>query len=117
MSDIAFPEYRYACVSTSHITEQDNLLLGAVAERYENRVATVPHTVHSYIYGYWIYVGNLDPNTVTAEEIENELEGIRDAGYSEAFVALLREVGGAGRTFLRLDADGDVIDGLETFCW
>ena len=39
------------------------------------------------------------------------------ASFSQAFIDLLTKFHELGYRFLRLDRDGDVLDGLQTFAW
>jgi hypothetical protein len=84
--------------STAHITIQDNTLLQG---------ADTPANV-TYTYGYYIYVG-YDLESLQAEATQQ--------GFSAAFVALLALPRKYDCTWLKLDADGTIMDNVPTFDW
>lgn len=83
-------------VSTAHIKWEDNELLSCESQ---------PHLiVKHYPEGFFInVVGELDPSACLY--------------YSEAFKNLLTLAKENGCTYLQLDGDGPLIEGLPTFEW
>ena len=88
-------------VSTAHITKQDHDILEAI----KPDTGTQADVLFASIDGGWIvHLGCVDQND------------LMDAGFSGQFVILLQIFFDAGYKFLRLDADGDVLN-LPTSNW
>lgn len=91
----------YIDASNAHITERDNELLGGPN----------PHLiVYGYKHGWFLPL----PGEETFEEL---IDQVREQGYSEDMIALLRHCRAAGASLLRLDSDGYEIDGLNQNDW
>lgn len=103
--------HKYADVSTCHITKKDAEIL----ERFADDVPLLfthnpPFTVAKYAEGFFIPLGS--GNWANEAEHDSLSEGL-----SEEFANLLHHVVEQGAFVLRLDADGDKVDGLPTFDW
>lgn len=88
-------------VNNSHITKQDHDILELPS------IIGVNFLTASLECGWIVSLGVVD---------HEGLEGLVAAGFSEQFVNLLQIFSDAGYRFLRLDADGDVLN-LPTFDW
>lgn len=102
-------------MSTGHVTKEDMDLLGddAMAEiDQDGPGATVP--VGVYKYGAILFVLHYHDEP---EEQEQYLKEVRDAGYSEAVVTLIKLAWSLDVDMIRLDRDGEFYDGLPTFEW
>lgn len=91
-------------VSTGNITQSDNELLEKASE---NCIAGL--TVYTTSYFHLVY---LDKNVST--------DNLLMAGFSEAFVKLFafaNKAEGMSLSYLKLDRDGDELEGFETFDW
>jgi hypothetical protein len=109
MRKIKFTEIqRFAVVTTGHITLEDSKILAMAAKR-DQGTAVLP-IVFDYPYGWFVHVP-------PAGGLEAEMERNKKCGLSEAYRRLIRECCEQGIHFLRLDQDGDTIDGLEYFDW
>lgn len=96
-------------LSTSHITGTDNSLL-------EGRVDPMVGTWFPLTYiggddvGYMVHV--------TTEDIgEDELQYLKDMGYSPAIAGIQEFAKSHGCDYIRLDPDGPVEEALDTFEW
>lgn len=96
---------KYLDCTTGHITKKDDLLLQA-----EYRAADGPVSVGRYLYGMIIFLP-------FKEEIEDELKKIKEWGYSDDFISLIKYASSKETTLLILDRDGQVIDGLNVNDW
>jgi hypothetical protein len=94
--------YKYADISTAHITPQDNDLLGKMA--YTNIIPEI--VVYDYEYGYFVPVPS-----------DNNEEQLRKVGFSEAFLSLLKRCRQEKIMLIRIDKDAPEADDLETFEW
>jgi hypothetical protein len=84
-------------VCTSHITEPDHDLLECAEDH-------VPDLMFANLECGWIInLGSVDPAELSS--------------FSQAFIDLLTKFHQLGYRFLRLDRDGDVLSGLQTFYW
>lgn len=83
------------CVSTAHITRDDRDLL-------DDHVTLMIYEKEDY--GYFV-------------RVPSNLEEIDLSEYSQAFRDLLAAADVAGCSWLEIDRDGDVIDGLPAFEW
>ena len=105
--------YKYADVSTMHVTKEDADLLAVDARiRSGKRDPRIPALiVFGYEEGFFVHV---------PEDEETFKDGLRMAkrhGYSKGMLKLLRLARDEGASFLRLDADGEPYGGLRTFDW
>lgn len=94
---------KYLDASTSHITCEDN----EVMQQKEIEDGVPGCYVYPYDQGYFISVSDYEPT-------EKEKE---DTCLSESFFKVLEYARKRGCTVLRLDADGDQIEGLEVHHW
>lgn len=95
---ILLPTQTYADISTAHITEADAKALKEMVEHWNP--ALIVYELAEY--GWLIYVSQFPLlNANISPELQHLLEAARAQGC----------------TFLRLDRDGPVIDGLPTFEW
>ena len=96
--------------STIHITKQDDALLNR-----EDLSAFAIYVVKggSISYGYLVYTGMDDDleNWLGTKKIAEE------AGFSQAFTALIDLARQSGCKFLQLDCDGVEYDDLPKFNW
>lgn len=104
-----FPEtQKVAVLATSHITIRDADLLEALIDGLSLPTeANVCSVIDDSSYGYWIYVQH--------ESVAPQ--GLKAAGFSDAFVVLVTEAKKAGFTWLRLDCDGEESEAFPTFEW
>ena len=95
--------YKHLDVSTSHITKNDNDILqnACTSDRFPGCY------VYHYDFGYFISVYSDAP---TEEEK-------KESGLSENFFKILDNARENECPLLRLDADGDELEGFETFEW
>ena len=97
---------KYLDCSTSHITEDDSIILKG---DYLND-GFVPISVAKYGYGFIIFLPDLS-------QIEEDLKEVIDRGYSTDFIALIRYANQQGATLIVLDRDGSSIPGLNNNDW
>lgn len=91
-------------VSTANITQHDNELLEKASE---DCIAGL--TVYTTPYFHLVY---LDKNVTTDILLKN--------GFSDAFVKLFafaNKADGMSLSYLKLDRDGDELEGFEIFNW
>lgn len=89
-------------ISSSHITAQDGRILTEAPEDVE---------------GHLCRLGDTGDILVMDEENKNLITEWQQAGLSSAFIDLMLRMRGLGYCYVRIDADGDVLDGLPTFEW
>ena len=95
--------YKYLDASTGHITKEDNALL-----RQTSTSEDIPGCyVYPYDCGYFIAVY---PDVPTEEE-KNK------SGLSENFFMVVNHARKNGCFLLRLDVDGNELEGFEIFEW
>ena len=104
-SRMEIEEVKAAEFSTAHITRKDGQLLQTVTAK-ELRL-----TVASYDAGAFFHVAT------DADYLEETLEALAKAGFSEAFRRIYRECGEAGIAILRFDADAPVHEDFTCFDW
>lgn len=92
--------------STAHITASDDDLFDKASQFI---IPSSPILCDSFPYGYWIYV-NPSPTAFYFHQLVA-------FGYSLALVALLKLAHDNNCLWIKLDRDGDIIPGLETFEW
>lgn len=101
-------------VSTAHITSADDDLLRRHLPAVRSNGSARPElsilSVDGHAYGYW--VASLLAPTGDLNEVD-----LIAAGFSEAFVALMRHARNINVDWIKLDADGDDVEGLESFEW
>ena len=93
---------RMITISTAHISEETEQLLIENAENNHFGISVYSKDV----YGFWIYVPNKLNNV-----IDNN-EKLPDDLWNCIMLAINN-----GCTWLCLDRDGEIVDGLETFDW
>ena len=103
--------FKYADVSTRHVTRQDDLTLGRIAAEQARDEGDFPVRVAAYPGGYFIPLGD------GREWLDETREDFKGAGLSAAFVTLLEYCVGKKVSVLRLDADGITVEALEKFDW
>ena len=89
--------HKYMDASTRYITKEDNAILEADVD--------CPVSLYEYEYGYFVHTGGF-----TDKEV-------KEAGFSDEFLALLTYAADNDCWFLRLDADGDDTLDFPTFEW
>jgi hypothetical protein len=102
-------------LSTAHVTQADMNLMAdeAVANLDQDGPgAAVPVAV--YPYGAILFVLHYHDEP---EEREQHLEEVRQAGYSEAVVELIKLAWELDVDMIRLDRDAETRDDLATFEW
>src|SRR3990172_42992 len=100
---------RFAVVGTGHVTEEDSQILTQAGNRSTWNGKVYP-VVFDYEYGWFVHIP--EPG-----DLEDNLGEYKKCGLSPAFIRLIRECSEQGIHFLRLDQDGDTIEGLEHFDW
>lgn len=90
--------------STGHITYKDSIKLLEDPEGFPSRV--IPHD-----YGWWI---NIHEEKLLDDEI---IKPMREDGYSEGFISLIKKASDHDCWWINLDCDGGYVDGLEIFKW
>jgi hypothetical protein len=102
--------FRYADVSTGHITAADNERLHELAlDEVHGDGLSNPVTIAEYQGGYFISVPG-EP-----ELIDNDF--VRKMGVSDALIAIFRRCQAEGVAVLRLDRDAHKHDDLPEFDW
>jgi hypothetical protein len=100
-----FKVFSYADVNTSHIKPSDAALLD-----HENRDWGLNFVVIArYPEGYFLAIGN--------KFSDNDVCEVISSGFSEEFASLLREMHKQDIVYLRIDADGCVVEGAPTLQW
>jgi hypothetical protein len=101
-------------VSTAHITRRDDEILrgwwAALEPVHAPRAA--PYRTIAHAYGYFVHVRLDGPE----DRAEYEAEA-REAGISEAFMALQAYARSHGCWWINLDRDADTIEALPTHDW
>jgi hypothetical protein len=92
-------------LATSHMTVRDDTLCAAGVCRHPRII--------EHAYGYIVFVAS-DPEAVTTA-----LDGLRSAGFSEAFVDIYGRAAASENTIMLINFDRDAapIDGLPVFDW
>lgn len=107
--EVKLPHEWHLDLTTAHMTKEDNQLLTDLCQTLRND-AVKPVIVDSYKYGYWVHV----------PEADNMAEYAKDAagaGFSEAFVNLLKLACVRGYSVIRFDRDGQYAEGIPSFDW
>lgn len=92
---------KFLDAGTTHILARDSDLLYLDPRLFPARV--IPHD-----YGWWI-------NVPEEKILEEYIPLMFDAGFSLAFVKLMRQACNLGCWWINLDIDGDVLEDLESF--
>ena len=92
---------KFLDASTGYITYEDSLKLLDDPEAFTTRV--IPHE-----YGWWISTASIEPYN---------LEQMKQDGYSEAFIRLMKMAAKNDCWWINLDADGEDVEGLEQNEW
>lgn len=106
--------YKYADVSTCHITVKDKDILEAQEPDMgpiPSLVDRFPLTVAKYREGFFIPIGEGE------EWLKEMMDDLLKAGLSMSFIKLLGHCIKEGVYVLRLDADGNEIAGLPKHEW
>lgn len=106
---LKLPVYKYADVSSGHITQKDAELLD-IAASFAGRYAGVP-LIAKYAKGWFL---STRPDWYDEEQWAMDLT---ELGFSRDFIGLWHEVSKKGCQILRLDADGEQIAGLPLHQW
>jgi hypothetical protein len=85
------------CLSTIHITENDNNIL---TKNEDN----IPIVVYSYKYGFLIHVPAIT-------------EGLIEYGFSEELIRIIKKAIKLGCTYVHLDSIGIEYEDLPKFKW
>jgi len=104
---------RFAVVGTGHISLEDSKILAEAGKEVTtgNWRERLPYpVVYPYEYGWFVHVP--EPG-----DLKDHLAEYKECGLSPAFSRLIRECCKQGIHFLRLDPDGDTIEGLKHFDW
>jgi hypothetical protein len=91
-------------ISTGHLTEQDNNLLQADADN--NPGPNTPVAAYKYEYGYFVYVG---------EEAEDQT--IKEYGYSDSFINILKKARELKCKYVQYDSDGIQYEDIPFYNW
>ena len=96
--------------SSCHITKEDNSLL-----RQEDHCSLCVYEVRGsgILYGYLICTG-FEDSSINPDEF---YKAVKDEGYSDAMINLLKLAKDKGCKFLQLDCDGMQYDDLPSFDW
>ena len=97
----AIQTFKVMDCSTSHVTDEE---INDLLERDDCPVPNFP-----YEYGNFVYVTN--------EQNPDDERAIRDFGFSESFIKLLRIARENGCRYIALDCDGLVYEDLQTYDW
>lgn len=99
--------YTFKCldVSTAHITEKDNELLGQ-----EDLAVNAAISAYGYEYGFYVYSSD-------GATSEADFARMKEAGFSEELLNLIRIAYERGCKFLTLDRDGPIYNDLPQFDW
>jgi len=105
-------QYKYADVSTCHITQKDAELLEQAAKQEYTAVEPkeFPFTIAAYPEGFFI---SLPGKNDFAENLRN----LAAYGLSKDCVKLFRRCVNEGAYVLRLDADAYEVEGIKKFDW
>ena len=91
--------------STGYITYEDSLKLLDAHEAFPTRV--IPRE-----YGWWINV-----NCFELSGEEGKFQELKEDGYSDAFINLIKLASKNGCWWINLDCAGEEVDGLEQNEW
>jgi hypothetical protein len=95
---------KFLDAGTGHITYADSIKLLEDPEGFPSRVIT-------HEFGWWI-------NVCEKKLLQNEMiQPMRDEGYSEGFVNLIKAASASDCWWINLDCDGGYVDGLRIFKW
>ena len=97
--------YKYADVSTSHITVGDDeiltgLALRSIQGRYDSLI------VYPTSHGYFVFISS-----------DLEEDKLRGLGLSDDFISVVRLAQSEGNQFVRFDADAETYEGLASHAW
>jgi hypothetical protein len=92
-------------VSTRHITQGDTALLDN--DCHDSSSAVVVFRKDDF--GYFVHVPHND--------VEESERGMRDVGYSEALIELIRIARNEGASWVCMDSNGSNTDKLPAFDW
>jgi hypothetical protein len=95
---------KYLDVSTAHITTADAKLLDLCG-------GANPFVVYKYPEGYFVHV------SIEDKYFHQTIAEARKAGYSKAFIAIMRWAWSKSCWFVRLDCDGFTYSDLPTYEW
>ena len=104
MAKKLLPEYKYTCVSTAHIMPTDDKILQEQSEHITPQLIC-----DHFAYGYWVHI----PTGPINEEVKTMIK----LGFSAAFVELFKLAWNERCHFIKIDRDGDGVDGLPKFEW
>lgn len=108
------------CLSTAHVSPEDIRLIEESVAESESRGTPCPGVlvVQNDDYCCTIYI-NFDLYVgETESETEDEYrQNVLDGGFSSEFFDLMRLASRLECDYLKLDADGDMVDDLRTFDW
>ena len=107
MPKVKLPSYTVAEVSTIHISKRDDEIL---RERWDDPRSAVPG-IGRYEGGYILYT------LPEMHDQEQWREDMKANGLSDEFYALWLLAAQQGHYLLRIDADGEVVEGLPKFEW
>lgn len=101
---VRLPEFKCVTISTRHITLVDHDILES--DSYDQ----ISVGVSSHPYGWWIWTG---PDVGWNRHNKD----LAEAGFSEAFIALVKMAWDQKARYINLDRDGPEMDDLEKFDW
>lgn len=90
-------------ISTAHMDQNDAELLDENDDSFFSRD---PIIVYRFDEGYFIYIGG-----------DLDTEAIKDFGYSQEFIEILKWGKNLGCTYVKFDRDGTTYKHLKTFSW
>lgn len=91
-------------ISTGHLSLSDKTKLED-AHQTNNPVIS-----YTYKFGFLIYVPN-------SEDEPDQLKQIKEYGYSDQFISLIKKGQEINASHIRFDADGVIYDDLKSFEW
>jgi len=107
--------FKVACAWIAHISENDNVLLQAMAEKGDtvDRLQVVMSYEYGFLVSVWHWHG-LDEDPVAGADMDRKL---LVAGFSEAYINLCRIAGRQRFKYLNLDRDAESVDDVPEFQW
>lgn len=99
---MTFTIYQCADIRTTHITARDGALL---------ETAEFPGLVADFETGALVAV------FVNEDLFERQIEELKSAGFSEAFLNIMKELHKQGIPYVRFDGDGEEVEGAPVHDW
>lgn len=100
--------------STCHITEKDDKLIARTVKSFDSGLPPYTNIIaYEYREGYFIYTFQVEEG----EHLQETYKTLKEEGYSDEFLSLMKVARENGCKFLQLDADGHIHDDLHKFDW